>query len=357
LFSSLRPLAPFARVVGAHALTPPPGFSMKVGFGAPATYFTDAGKASPAASDGDLVYTAADVSGNGYDLVQATAGNRPVLDLYSFPGRQAMLTQSWRNAAIQSKGANPVPLNSLTGCTIGIVFKMMNTCPYSGVGIQMGVGAAVGPAGYMWSSSGFPLPHWTGFAPGGSQSPEAPDVTPGPHSAVQLFGPSSWQLHMDGTLICTGGAAVAASTSSGIVLGGVGSSVAYTSYLGVIVYPTLLSGSTLADLKAYIASFTTGGGSTFPTSLPCTVCVGDSLTQGTNTASSEANTWPEQMLASMTTGATLHRGLVNLGNGGERVTDWQTLAPIWVDPYYDAARPKNICFIWCGTNDGGGGTA
>lgn len=343
---------------GADDATPPPdgpeppaGATWRVGFGAP--FYTDSGKTTLATADGDLVHTADDAIG-AYDLVQATAGNRPILDLFAFADHPALLCQSWRQAALRA-GATPASFDT-DGFTVGFVFRPMAPATYDGSAIQFGLGTADGPA-YFFENDSYPTPFWAMTAPaGGGQSAQQDAlVAPGPIAVVLIASPGSYVARINGVQVLTAIPA-AATTVHGHCLGGaaIPGYASYSAFLGATGYPTALSGPDLDDLETYLMSFANGPG--FPATIPLILTAGDSLTAGVAAVTSESATWPQLMLDSLADGADLKRGFANLAIGGTRSEDWLAHGPTWVDQYYDAARPDNILFYWAGANSIGAGT-
>lgn len=342
---------------GADDATPPPdgpeppaGATWRVGFGAP--FYTDSGKMALATADGDLVHTADDAIG-AYDLVQATAGNRPILDLFAFADHPAILCQSWRSALLVP-GASPAPVDPQS-CTIAAVFRPMAPATYDGSAIQVGVGVTSGGAGYFYENDSYPTPFWRVTSPSGGDSPEQPAVTPGPIALVIVGTPESYVVRVNGVQILSA-IPSGITSATGFSLGGaaVPGYASYTAFLGAMEYPTAFSGTDLADLETFLMSFANGPG--FPADIPLILTAGDSLTAGVAAVTSEENTWPQLMLDALADGAALKRGFANLAIGGTRSEDWLAHGPTWIDQYYDAARPDNVLLYWAGANSIGAGT-
>src|SRR5262249_22013205 len=127
----------------------------------------------------------------------------------------------------------------------------------------------------------------------------------------------------------------------------------YTSHMAVAgarIYNKALSASQISQLYKYASTYATVG-TTFDSTKAAFLAVGDSLTSGVN-ASSDAKRWPDQMFPQLTNGSTYQRSYANYGNPAQFITQWQQAAPsALLDAYYDANRPKNVLFFWCGTND------
>jgi hypothetical protein len=64
--------------------------TLKLWLEADSGVYEDVAKTTPAEDDGDLIACWADQSGNGYDVVQATAGYRPTLKLDIVAGRPVL---------------------------------------------------------------------------------------------------------------------------------------------------------------------------------------------------------------------------------------------------------------------------
>lgn len=331
-------------------LDPPAGATWSIGFGE--GLYTDSGKTTAATTDGQLIHTADDSIG-AHDLVQSTAGSRPILDLYAFEGFPSILCQPWRSAKL-IPGASPAPINPQS-CTIGVVFRPMAPASYDPTATVVGYGVSDGGAGYFWENDSYPLPFWSMTSNSGGQSAQTPPVTPGPIALVLIGTPDSFVARINGVQVLT---AVAAGTTSvsGISLGGYlpAGSASYAAFLGAIGYPSALAGDDLDALESYLMQFESGTG--FPPTAPAILALGDSLTIGVASVTAESATWPQVMLDSLEGGAALKRGFANLAVGGTRAEDWLANGAAWVDPYYDAARPDNILFYWIGANSMGSGT-
>lgn len=97
--------------------------------------FTDAGKTTPATSNGDLVYVWADQSGNGYDVVQATSGNRPAYQTNVTAGKPALRFDGSSDRLTNATVANWKFLHDGTDWTAFVVFKTTDSNPNAGLGL------------------------------------------------------------------------------------------------------------------------------------------------------------------------------------------------------------------------------
>lgn len=167
--------------------------------------FTDSAKDTKASAEDDLVYTWRDESGNGNDMVQATEGSRPDVDLINpafgnhttlhFDGTNAMvaawgetITQPFTVFWVASSDANDT--NDRT-------FIDGNA-----TGARHTVRVQTDGSLLMWAN-------------GSNLTGGAPSTTP--HYYTALFNGASSTLHMDGTLIDT--VDVGAHSSTGLTIG------------------------------------------------------------------------------------------------------------------------------------------
>jgi lysophospholipase L1-like esterase len=350
-----RPVPMLRSHKAAHAAAPfapqsLPGLAWQVGFGA--SFYKDAAKSTPATADGDLVYNASDAVA-GKDLIQPISRNRPILDGATWPGKKAILFRSWLDATISTLGSNQFRFNPQS-CTIAAVYKVISIESRPGPGTLLFFGGPSSTPGYWWTSNSYPRPFYNGGAPGPVIPPNDSRVTVeyGSTSVVMIGTPTSWTVRLNGVEVYrTAGSPW--TDSSGFTLCNAPGQSVHASFLGAMVYTTAFSGADLNALEIYLRGFNVG--TTFPRNAPAFVTVGDSLTQGAG-ASDELHTWPQQMLTSMTSGDTFRRSFANMAIGGETSAQWNLYGAALVDPYQDAARPRNILFYWCGTNDLDSGT-
>lgn len=90
-----------------------------------ASCYTDAAKTVKASANGDLIYTLADLSGNGNDFVQATEANRPLLVTSAINGQ---LAWQFGNDAVNAKFAQTgknitTILGAANAASLYVVFK------------------------------------------------------------------------------------------------------------------------------------------------------------------------------------------------------------------------------------------
>jgi lysophospholipase L1-like esterase len=170
-------------------------------------------------------------------------------------------------------------------------------------------------------------------------------------AVVTLTGTASaLTLRVNGVQVATGTAANAGTFGLSTLGSMAGNYLAHASFAGLLGYGRALSPSEITALEAYATAYASVG-TTFDPAEAAFAVIGDSLSCGYGT-NSDAAAWPAQMFASMTNGATYQRSCANMAHPGSTVAQWLTAAPVRVDPYYDARRPANVCFVWAGTNDG-----
>lgn len=319
-----------------------PAAAFRLGFGAP--FYTDAAKTVPATADGDLVYTAADsVAGN--DASQATAGNRPILDLFTFNGVPAIQFRNWKSASLSGSGT-PFDAQNFTLCAL-----MTNLSNATATGAIWSYFAGSGASGRVQNN--YAVPYLTESVVWNGSGAGPADIGYGACLVTLTGTASEMTLRVNGVDIATI-AASAASTFGLVSLGSlIGVYCTHTAFVGLIGYGRALTGPEIDLLETWASAYASIG-TTFDPAVPAFLVIGDSLSTGYGLTDLDA--WPTQMFAAMTNGATYQRSFSNMAQPGSSALDWLTAAPIRLDPYYDASRPRNVCFIWLGTNDFGGET-
>lgn len=155
-------------------------------------WYTDAAKATPAATPDDLVYVWADASGNGRDMTQATSGDRPfyVID----PGDS--------NPTLEFRGSEHLVIPDMSGFTQGEVFIVLDIdadppAASADTGLWT-IGTALNSTHYPWTDG--TIEDGAGSTVRKTVGNVAADLT-----AVHLYNVESslsgWTARIDGTTV------------------------------------------------------------------------------------------------------------------------------------------------------------
>lgn len=313
----------------------------------PREAFTDAGEAT-AATDGTLVQTLRDLSGNGKDAVQSTAGNRPTLRIAGFNNSLPALdfTSSTSNNIKTSGGVFTIS-GFNAGFTIYCVATSVGPASISNINVLLGIDANNFFA--LQNSANNAILKLNGTTIAASSSPGL-DQTNYNGVYVAAWDGITATLGVNGNYY-SGAIAGTPPTTGDLFIGGGIASLPWANGLvgDVWIFPGKHTQAQMEAIGAFLASDSglLKPGYVFP---------GDSITQGFGTATPSVMNYAYNMCSIL--GATSNNILYeNFGTPSEplstMITDvTSTNGQYLRTGYVSAVRGKNnIAFIFGGTND------
>ena len=294
--------------------------------------YKDAAKTLACTAAGDALYTWADQSGSGNDMVQATSANRPAYQPGVCNGlpvvRHAGGGQYLANASFAANSQSE---------TIFIVYKPTARCVQQYLTAQ----------GSFFTSQDGGLPAYfdtgTHYAAQGSLgiSRDFQLLTCISSASAVTFRQNGWN-----SVSLT---AAASASLTGLTLFHLPGYTAYDltgDVAEVLVYSAPLSGANLTGVENYLLT-KYAIPAPASTSIPLTIMEGDSLTQGYNSPSN-ALEFPEIAYQGASNASPYNYR--NYAVSGSKVSDLTNRAS-QIDSLYSGSRAKNILYVWIGTND------